>query len=246
MIQLRNIHKSFGNHHVLKGVNLTVSDGEVVSIIGASGSGKSTFLRTINFLEPADEGEITLDEISVSAAKASKEDILKLRRNTAMVFQSYNLLRHRTALENVMEALTVVQKKSRQEAKEIALEELNRVGLSDRTGYYPHQLSGGQQQRVGIARALAIRPKVMLFDEPTSALDPEMVGEVLQVISDLAKDGITMVVVTHEMGFAQKVATRVMFMDEGVIAEEGTPSDIFEHPQNPRTKEFLSKVINVI
>ena len=242
MIQLRNIHKSFGNHHVLKGVNLTVSDGEVVSIIGASGSGKSTFLRTINFLEPADEGEITLDEISVSAAKASKEDILKLRRNTAMVFQSYNLLRHRTALENVMEALTVVQKKSRQEAKEIALEELNRVGLSDRTGYYPHQLSGGQQQRVGIARALAIRPKVMLFDEPTSALDPEMVGGVLEVIESIAREGMTMIIVTHEMNFARDVSDQVAFFDEGVILESGTPDEIFLHTREERTRQFLQRI----
>ncbi len=246
MIQLRNIHKSFGNHHVLKGVNLTVSDGEVVSIIGASGSGKSTFLRTINFLEPADEGEITLDEISVSAAKASKEDILKLRRNTAMVFQSYNLLRHRTALENVMEALTVVQKKSRQEAKEIALEELNRVGLSDRTGYYPHQLSGGQQQRVGIARALAIRPKVMLFDEPTSALDPEMVGGVLEVIESIAREGMTMIIVTHEMNFARDVSDQVAFFDEGVILESGTPDEIFLHTREERTRQFLQQFLQRI
>ena len=242
MIQLRNIHKSFGKHHVLRGVNLTVQDGQVVSVIGASGSGKSTFLRTINFLEPADEGEIILDDISVDAAKASKEDILKLRRNTAMVFQSYNLLRHRTALENVMEALVVVQKKSKQEAQEIALEELSRVGLSDRTGYYPHQLSGGQQQRVGIARALAIRPKVMLFDEPTSALDPEMVGGVLDVIESIAKEGMTMIIVTHEMNFARDVSDQVAFFDEGVILELGTPDEIFLHTREERTKQFLQRI----
>lgn len=242
MIQLRNIHKSFGNHHVLRGVNLTVQDGEVVSIIGASGSGKSTFLRTINFLEPADEGEIILNDLSVDAAKASKEDILKLRRNTAMVFQSYNLLRHRTALENVMEALVVVQKKSKQEAREIALRELNRVGLSDRTGYYPHQLSGGQQQRVGIARALAIRPEVMLFDEPTSALDPEMVGGVLDVIESIAKEGMTMIIVTHEMNFARDVSDQVAFFDEGVIRELGTPDEIFLHTREERTKQFLQRI----
>lgn len=242
MIQLRNIHKSFGNHHVLRGVNLTVQDGEVVSIIGASGSGKSTFLRTINFLEPADEGEIILNDLSVDAAKASKEDILKLRRNTAMVFQSYNLLRHRTALENVMEALVVVQKKSKQEAREIALRELNRVGLSDRTGYYPHQLSGGQQQRVGIARALAIRPEVMLFDEPTSALDPEMVGGVLDVIESIAKEGMTMIIVTHEMNFARDVSDQVAFFDEGVIRELGTPDEIFIHTREERTKQFLQRI----
>ena len=242
MIQLRNIHKSFGNHHVLRGVNLTVQDGEVVSIIGASGSGKSTFLRTINFLEPADEGEIILNDLSVDAAKASKEDILKLRRNTAMVFQSYNLLRHRTALENVMEALVVVQKKSKQEAREIALRELNRVGLSDRTGYYPHQLSGGQQQRVGIARALAIQPEVMLFDEPTSALDPEMVGGVLDVIESIAKEGMTMIIVTHEMNFARDVSDQVAFFDEGVIRELGTPDEIFLHTREERTKQFLQRI----
>ena len=242
MIQLRNIHKSFGKHHVLRGVNLTVQDGQVVSVIGASGSGKSTFLRTINFLEPADEGEIILDDISVDASKASKEDILKLRRNTAMVFQSYNLLRHRTALENVMEALVVVQKKSKQEAQEIALEELSRVGLSDRTGYYPHQLSGGQQQRVGIARALAIRPKVMLFDEPTSALDPEMVGGVLDVIESIAKEGMTMIIVTHEMNFARDVSDQVAFFDEGVILELGTPDEIFLHTREERTKQFLQRI----
>ena len=223
-------------------MNLTVQDGEVVSIIGASGSGKSTFLRTINFLEPADEGEIILNDLSVDAAKASKEDILKLRRNTAMVFQSYNLLRHRTALENVMEALVVVQKKSKQEAREIALRELNRVGLSDRTGYYPHQLSGGQQQRVGIARALAIRPEVMLFDEPTSALDPEMVGGVLDVIESIAKEGMTMIIVTHEMNFARDVSDQVAFFDEGVIRELGTPDEIFLHTREERTKQFLQRI----
>ena len=220
MIQLRNIHKSFGENHVLQGVDLEVQDGEVVSIIGASGSGKSTFLRTINFLEPADEGEIILDDIRVDAARASKADILNLRRCTAMVFQSYNLLKHRTALENVMEALVVVQKKDRKEAEEIALEELNRVGLGDRTGYYPHQLSGGQQQRVGIARALAISPKVMLFDEPTSALDPEMVGGVLDVIRSIAKDGMTMIIVTHEMNFAREVSNQVAFFDAEKLRQE--------------------------
>ena len=240
MIQLRNIHKSFGENHVLQGVDLEVQDGEVVSIIGASGSGKSTFLRTINFLEPADEGEIILDDIRVDAARASKADILNLRRCTAMVFQSYNLLKHRTALENVMEALVVVQKKDRKEAEEIALEELNRVGLGDRTGYYPHQLSGGQQQRVGIARALAISPKVMLFDEPTSALDPEMVGGVLDVIRSIAKDGMTMIIVTHEMNFARDISDRVIFMDKGVIAVEGTPQEVFSS-NNTRIKEFLGK-----
>ncbi len=242
MIQLRNIHKSFGENHVLRGVDLTVQDGEVVSIIGASGSGKSTFLRTINFLEPADEGEIILDDIRVNAAGATKADVLNLRRNTAMVFQSYNLLRHRTALENVMESLVVVQKMNKQEAKELALEELNRVGLSDRTEYYPHQLSGGQQQRVGIARALAIKPKVILFDEPTSALDPEMVGGVLEVIGSIAQEGMTMIIVTHEMNFAREVSHQVAFFDEGVILESGTPDEIFLHTREERTKQFLQRI----
>ena len=242
MIQLRNIHKSFGENHVLQGVDLEVQDGEVVSIIGASGSGKSTFLRTINFLEPADEGEIILDDIRVDAARASKADILNLRRCTAMVFQSYNLLKHRTALENVMEALVVVQKKDRKEAEEIALEELNRVGLGDRTGYYPHQLSGGQQQRVGIARALAISPKVMLFDEPTSALDPEMVGGVLDVIRSIAKDGMTMIIVTHEMNCAREVSNQVAFFDEGKILEQGTPQELFLNTKEERTRQFLQRI----
>ena len=229
---------------MLQGVDLEVQDGEVVSIIGASGSGKSTFLRTINFLEPADEGEIILDDIRVDAARASKADILNLRRCTAMVFQSYNLLKHRTALENVMEALVVVQKKDRKEAEEIALEELNRVGLGDRTGYYPHQLSGGQQQRVGIARALAISPKVMLFDEPTSALDPEMINEVLDVMVELANEGMTMMVVTHEMGFARKVANRVIFMDEGKIVEDSPKDAFFDDPKSDRAKDFLAKILH--
>ena len=242
MIQLRNIHKSFGDNHVLRGVDLEVNDGEVVSIIGASGSGKSTFLRTINFLEPADEGEITLDDIRVDAAHASKADILSICRSTAMVFQSYNLLRHRTALENVMEALVVVQKMDKKKARQIALEELNRVGLGDRTGYYPHQLSGGQQRRVGIARALAIRPKVILFDEPTSALDPEMVGGVLDVIRSIADDGMTMIIVTHEMNFAREVSNQVAFFDEGRILEQGTPEEIFLHTREERTRQFLQRI----
>ena len=243
MIKLEGIEKSFGNNHVLRGVDLTVNTGEVVSIIGASGSGKSTFLRTINFLERADAGKITLDDICVDAANADKKDILALCRNTAMVFQSYNLFQHRTALENVMEALTIVQKKPVQEARAIAEEQLRRVGLSDRMNYYPHQLSGGQQQRVGIARALAMKPQILLLDEPTSALDPEIVGEVLDVMKQLAEEGMTMVVVTHEMTFAKEVSNRVVFMDKGIILEEGTPQEIFTHPKNERTKDFLKRYL---
>ena len=239
MIRLEKIEKSFGSNHVLRGVDLTVQTGEVVSIIGASGSGKSTFLRTINFLEPADSGVITLDEIQVDAQKATKKEILQLCRNTAMVFQSYNLFQHRTALENVMEALTVVQGKSKEEARQIAQAQLERVGLADRMNYYPHQLSGGQQQRVGIARALAINPRVILLDEPTSALDPEMVGGVLDVIRSIAEQGLTMIIVTHEMAFARDVSDRVAFFADGNILECGTPEELFEHTREERTRQFL-------
>ena len=239
MIRLEKIEKSFGSNHVLRGVDLTVQTGEVVSIIGASGSGKSTFLRTINFLEPADSGVITLDEIQVDAQKATKKEILQLCRNTAMVFQSYNLFQHRTALENVMEALTVVQGKPKEEARQIAQAQLERVGLADRMHYYPHQLSGGQQQRVGIARALAINPRVILLDEPTSALDPEMVGGVLDVIRSIAEQGLTMIIVTHEMAFARDVSDRVAFFADGNILECGTPEELFEHTREERTRQFL-------
>ncbi len=239
MIRLEKIEKSFGSNHVLRGVDLTVQTGEVVSIIGASGSGKSTFLRTINFLESADSGVITLDEIQVDAQKATKKEILQLCRNTAMVFQSYNLFQHRTALENVMEALTVVQGKPKEEARQIAQAQLERVGLADRMHYYPHQLSGGQQQRVGIARALAINPRVILLDEPTSALDPEMVGGVLDVIRSIAEQGLTMIIVTHEMAFARDVSDRVAFFADGNILECGTPEELFEHTREERTRQFL-------
>lgn len=243
MIKLEGIKKSFGKNQVLKGVDLKVETGQVVSIIGASGSGKSTFLRTINFLEPADAGIITLDNLKVDTAKAKRNEVLELCRNTAMVFQSFNLFKHRTALENVMEALVYVQGKAPAEAKEIATAQLERVGLSDRLHYYPHQLSGGQQQRVGIARALAIEPKVMLLDEPTSALDPEMVGGVLDVIRSIAEQGMTMLIVTHEMAFARDVSDRVAFFGEGAIIEEGTPADIFEHTKDERTQQFLRHML---
>lgn len=245
MIEVKNWEKSFGNNHVIKGVDYRVETGDVVAIIGASGSGKSTFLRTLNFLERADSGILTLDDITLDMSKKiSKKDILKVRRNTAMVFQGFNLFSHRTALENVMEALVVVKKMNKAEAKEIAKKELTRVGLKERMNYYPHQLSGGQQQRVGIARALALNPKVILFDEPTSALDPEMIGEVLEVIRSIAHQGTTLIIVTHEMAFARDVADRVAFFSEGVILEEGPAKEFFAHPQHERTKQFIQRVNN--
>lgn len=242
MIEVRNWHKSFGRNHVLRGINCRVETGEVVVIIGASGSGKSTFLRTLNFLERAEKGTLILDDMELDMASVKNRDILEVRRQTAMVFQSYNLFKHKTALENVMEALVVVKKMKKDEARKIAEEELIRVGLADRMNYYPHQLSGGQQQRVGIARALAIQPKVILFDEPTSALDPEMIGEVLDVIRSISHKGITLIIVTHEMAFARDVADRVIFFSDGNIFEEGTPTEFFGNPQKERTKQFLKRI----
>ena len=243
MIEVRGWHKSFGKNHVIKGIDWKVPTGDVNVIIGASGSGKSTFLRTLNFLERAEKGTLILDDdINLDMTTVRKSDILKVRRNTAMVFQSYNLFRHKTALENVMEALVVVQKKDKKLAEEIAKTELERVGLADRMNYYPHQLSGGQQQRVGIARALAIQPKVILFDEHTSALDPEMVGEVLDVIRSISHQGTTLIIVTHEMAFARDCADRVVLLADGTIYEEGTPDQIFNNPQREKTKQFLYRI----
>lgn len=242
MIQIKGLHKKFGKNHVLKGIDLTVEDGEVVAIIGPSGSGKSTLLRCIDFLETPNEGTIALDDFSVDVAKAKKPDILHLRRNTAMVFQQFNLFKHKTATENVMEGLVTVQKVDKAKASEAARHFLKKVGLSDRMEYYPRQLSGGQQQRVGIARALALNPKVLLFDEPTSALDPEMVGEVLAVIKSAAKEGRTMIIVSHEMSFVHEIADKVIFLDGGVVVEQGTPEDVFVHTKNERTKQFLARV----
>ena len=242
MIEVRNWHKSFGKNHVIKGIDWKVETGDVNVIIGASGSGKSTFLRTLNFLERAEKGTLVLDDVTLDMEKVHKADILNIRRNTAMVFQSYNLFRHKTALENVMEALVVVQKRDKKEAAEVARHNLERVGLKDRMNYYPHQLSGGQQQRVGIARALAIQPKVILFDEPTSALDPEMIGEVLDVIRSISHQGMTLIIVTHEMAFARDVADRVVFLADGKIYEEGTPKEFFENPKGEKTKQFLQRI----
>ena len=239
MIQLKSVHKRFGDLHVLKGVDLHVRHGEVVVVIGPSGSGKSTLLRTINYLEPIDSGEIWVGGMAVHQHK----NLRQIRTKVGMVFQQFNLFPHLTALQNVVLAPTLVRKQSRDEAEKRAVELLRKVGLEQKAGAYSGQLSGGQQQRVAIARALAMDPKIMLFDEVTSALDPELVGEVLAVMRQLAADGMTMVVVTHEMGFAREAAHRVVFMDEGVIMEEGAPEQIFSNPQNPRTKQFLRRIL---
>ncbi|MBE1445353.1 amino acid ABC transporter ATP-binding protein [Paenibacillus sp. OAS669] len=242
MIQLSNIQKSFGKHQVLRGIDLTVSKGDVVVILGPSGSGKTTLLRCINFLERPNDGEVRIGDYRVQCKHPSKTDILTLRRKTAMVFQHYNLFKHKTVIENVMEGLVVVQKLSKEEARSKSLLMLEKVGLSHKIDAYPVELSGGQQQRVGIARALALNPEVILFDEPTSALDPELVGEVLSVIRRIAREGVTMIVVTHEMSFARDVSNHVVFMDEGRIVEEGNPEDIFARPKEERTKQFLKRI----
>lgn len=238
MIDIKELKKDFGKISVLKGVNLSVEEGEVVVIIGPSGSGKSTILRCINYLEEPTGGEIIVDGISLS----SDTNVDLVRKEVGMVFQRFHLFPHMTALENIMLAPMKVRKLSRAQAEEEARQLLAKVGLSEKADQYPEKLSGGQQQRVAIARALAMKPKIMLFDEPTSALDPEMVKEVLSVMKALAKEGMTMVVVTHEMGFAREVATRVAFVDEGKILEIATPEDLFTNPQHARTKEFLSKI----
>ena len=243
LFEIKDLQKKFGSLTVFDGLSETICKGDVVIIIGPSGGGKSTFIRCLNLLEQPTAGKIYFEGEDITAKGF---DVNRHRQKVGMVFQQFNLFNNLTVLENITISLTKVKKQSEEESKEKALKLLKRVGLEDKANAYPSQLSGGQKQRIAIVRALAMEPDVLLFDEPTSALDPEMVGEVLQVISDLARDGITMVVVTHEMGFARKVGTRVLFMDGGQIAEQGTPEEIFEHPQNARTKEFLSKVINVI
>ncbi|MCB9451777.1 MAG: amino acid ABC transporter ATP-binding protein [Anaerolineaceae bacterium] len=241
MISMKNISKTFGEHvHALQNVSLDVYVGEVVVIIGPSGSGKSTLLRCINHLETADSGEIWVDGIHLTHKST---DINKIRAEVGMVFQQFNLFPHKTALENVTLAQQVVRKRHRAEAEQIAREQLQKVGIPEKADVYPPKLSGGQQQRVAIARALAMNPKIMLFDEPTSALDPEMIKEVLDVMLNLAKEGMTMVVVTHEMGFARAAADRVVFMDEGQKIEETTPADLFDNPKHERLKLFLSKIL---
>ena len=239
-IHVENLNKSFGHNKVLKGISTEIYEGEVVCIIGPSGSGKSTFLRCMNRLETATSGEIIVDGYRISDKKIN---LNKVRENIGMVFQHFNLFANMNVLNNLMLAPVDLKKATKEEAKETAMKLLETVGLSDKADSFPSQLSGGQKQRVAIARALAMSPDIMLFDEPTSALDPEMVGEVLAVMKQLAKDGMTMVVVTHEMGFAREVADRVMFMDEGIILEEGTPEEIFSAPKHPRTIDFLDKVL---
>lgn len=243
MLQLTNIHKQFGDNHVLKGVDISVGKGDVVVILGPSGSGKTTFLRSINFLERADDGEIIFQNKTIETKTATKKEIHALRQKIAFVFQNYNLFQHKTALENVTEGLIIARKMKKDEAEKIGVQALEKVGLHDKLDAYPVQLSGGQQQRVGIARAIALNPDVILFDEPTSALDPELVGEVLEVMKEIAHDGITMVVVTHEMDFARQVADKVIFMADGVVVEEGTPKEIFVHPKEERTRQFLKRVL---
>jgi glutamine transport system ATP-binding protein len=239
VIHVKNLYKSFGKLEVLKGIDCHIKEKEVVVVIGPSGSGKSTFLRCLNKLEETTQGEIIVDGIPLN----SETNVNAIRREVGMVFQRFNLFPHMTALQNVVLAPEIVRRTNKKEAEAVGLELLRKVGLVDKANEYPDRLSGGQQQRVAIARALAMKPKIMLFDEPTSALDPEMVGEVLAVMKDLAQEGMTMVVVTHEMGFAREVGDRVIFMDEGVIMEEGSPEKLFGNPQNPRTQAFLSKIL---
>ena len=239
MIELKDLHKSFGQNQILKGVDLKVNRSEVVVIIGPSGSGKSTRLRCVNYLEVPTSGTVTIDGETITP----KVDINTIRAEVGMVFQHFNLFPHMTVLRNITLAQEKVRKKSRQDAEQTAMELLKKVGLAEKAQAYPDELSGGQQQRVAIARALAMQPKIMLFDEPTSALDPEMVNEVLDVMRDLAESGMTMMCVTHEMGFARQVADRVLFVDQGIILEQGSPDEVFSHPKERRTQEFLSKIL---
>ena len=240
MIRIHNLTKSFGDNQVLKGISTEIADGEVVVVIGPSGSGKSTFLRCLNRLEEADGGEIIFEGVDINDKKT---EIEKIREDMGMVFQSFNLFPHKTVMENITMAPVLVKGMDQKAAQAKAEKLLARVGLLEKKDSYPSQLSGGQKQRIAIVRALAMEPQVMLFDEPTSALDPEMVGEVLDVMQQLAKEGMTMVVVTHEMGFAREVGDRILFLDEGYLLEEGTPEEVFGHPKEARTKEFLNKVL---
>ena len=242
MLEIRGLRKSFGALEVLRGIDLTVNKGDVVAILGSSGSGKTTLLRCLNFLETSDAGAMTFDGETFQMAQMRKKDVARLRARTAFVFQDYNLFLNKTALENVTEGLIVARRMPKDQAVDLGRRMLAKVGLSDREGHYPSQLSGGQQQRVAIARALAMEPEVLLFDEPTSALDPEMVGEVLAVMRDLAQNGMTMLVVTHEMAFARDVSSHVVFMDHGEVVESGTSREVFDHPQQERTRAFLRNI----
>ena len=241
MINIENLSKNFGNLKVLKNISTTINKGEIISIIGPSGSGKSTFLRCINKLEEPTEGHIYIDDMDLMDKNT---DINKIRERVGMVFQHFNLFPHMTVLENLILSPTIVKKETKEEAEKNALYLLQKVGLSDKANSYPNQLSGGQKQRIAIARALAMKPEVILFDEPTSALDPEMIKEVLDVMRNLAKEGMTMLIVTHEMGFARNVGNRILFMDNGEIIEDCSPKDFFENPTNERIKDFLNKVLN--
>lgn len=242
MLKVKNIHKKF-NTDVLKGIDLTVNKGDVVVVLGPSGSGKTTLLRCLNFLEKADSGTMEFLDKNIDFEKVNKEDINLVRKNTAFVFQNYNLFNNKTVLENVTEGLIVARKIPKDEAIKIANSALEKVNLTNKNNAYPSTLSGGEKQRVSIARAIAVTPKVILFDEPTSALDPELVGEVLEVMKQLAKEGVTMIVVTHQMSFAREVATSVLFMDNGLIIEKGSPEEIFTAPKEERTKQFLKRVL---
>lgn len=246
MIKISNLSKSFAGNVVLDNLNLEINEGDVIALIGASGAGKSTFLRSINYLEEADSGQLEIDSFKVDIEHISKQEILELRRKTGMVFQQFNLFERRTALQNVMEGLIQVKKIPKAEAQKLAEENLRKVGLEDRMDYYPKFLSGGQKQRVGIARAMAMQPTLLLLDEPTSALDPELVGEVQDTILNAAKNKQTMVLVSHEMDFVYNVATKVLFLEKGKIIEEGSPEEVFHHPKNPRTSEFLSRHVKTI
>lgn len=241
MIEVKDVHKNFNGNEVIKGVNLSLDEGEVVTILGPSGSGKTTLLRCLNFLETADSGSITINNDQVTFGQANENEILQLRRKMGMVFQNYALFLNKTAKQNIMEPMVIVHGLSVKKAESRAIELLEAVGLPNHGDYYPAQLSGGQKQRIGIARALAVHPAVLLFDEPTAALDPELVGEVLKVMKGVKDAGVAMIVVTHEMQFAYEVSDRVIFMDDGVIVEQGTPQQIFETPKEERTKTFLSR-----
>ena len=246
MLEIRNLKKSFGDLPVLKSVDLSVQQGDVVAILGPSGSGKTTMLRCVNFLETATDGTMTFDGVTYQLNKTSKKDIMELRKKTAFVFQNYNLFLNKTAIQNVTEGLIIARKMPKDKAHEIAMTCLTKVGLADRADYYPSQLSGGQQQRVAIARALATDPKIIFFDVPTAALDPELTGEGLSVMRQLAKEGMTMLVVTHEMSFARTVSNKVIFMEDGYVVEEASSKDFFENPKEERSKEFLRNLSDTL
>ena len=243
MLQIHNLKKTFGDNDVLKGVDVCVEKGDVIAILGPSGSGKTTLLRCMNFLEKADSGTMIFDDEEIDLSKVTSKQIRRIRQKTGFVFQNYCLFNNKTALQNVTEGLIIGRKMKKEEAERIGKKALDKVGLSDKYNFYPHQLSGGQQQRVGIARAIATDPEVIFFDEPTSALDPELIGEVLGVMKELAREGVTMVVVTHEMDFAREVGTQIIFMEQGVVAEENTPEEFFSAPKNERTRQFLRRIL---